>query len=145
MCDSNTSYWYEMRPLPICVCMTRTATAILAAAALLGSSSCATGQSAPNPMAVPAKQWAAEAATNELKVLQPGPPYLRYRMHVKNAKGDQVRDMIQSKDGAVARLILKEGRALTAEEDAAEHERLQAMLDSPGAYARHVKGDVTDR
>ena len=96
-------------------------------------------------MSIPASQWATEAATNELKVLQPGPPFLRYRMHIKNAKGDQVRDVIQSKDGAVARLILKEGRPLTAEEDADERERLKAMLDSPSAYAKHVRGDVTDR
>jgi hypothetical protein len=127
------------------VCVARITPAILAAAALLGAASCATGQSPPNPLDLPPKQWAAEAARNELKALQPGPPYLRYRMHTKNAKGDQVRDVIQSKDGAVARLILKEGRPLTAEEDAGEHERLQAMLDSPGAYARHVRGDVTDR
>lgn len=134
-----------MRSTTHCVFTARITAAILAAAALLGASSCATGQSPPNPLDLPAKQWASEAAKNELKVLQPGPPYLRYRMHTKNAKGDQVRDIIQSKDGAVARLILKEGRPLTAEEDAAEHERLQAMLDSPGAYARHARGDVTDR
>jgi hypothetical protein len=157
MRDSNTSYWYKMRSIPNSGRMTHTAAALLAHVVLLGTSACATGQqtpnpmsvpakqTAPNPMAVPAKQWATEAATNELKVLQPGSPYLRYRMHTRNAKGDQVRDMIQSKDGAVARLILKEGRPLTAEEDAAEHERLQAMLDSPSAYAKHVRGDVTDR
>jgi hypothetical protein len=145
MRDSNTSYWYEMRATSNSVRATRKAAALLAHTVLLGACACATGQTASNPMSVPAKQWATEAARNELKILQPGPPYLRYRMHTKNAKGDQVRDVIQSKDGAVARLILKDGRPLTAEEDAGEHERLQAMLDSPSAYAKHVKGDVSDR
>ncbi len=39
--------------------------------------------------------------------------YLRYRMETVNEKGNQVRDVIESKDGTVARLILKDGKPLT--------------------------------
>ena len=98
-----------------------------------------------DPMQISPKQWATDASLNELKALDYGHSYLRYRIHSRDAKGDQVRDVIQSKDGAVARLIMKEGRALTPEEDTAEHERLQAMLDSPAAFAKHVKGDATGK
>lgn len=94
---------------------------------------------------VSAKQIAQEAAQNELKALTYGPPFLRYRMHTINEKGDQIRDLIQSKDGPVARLIWKEHRALTPEEDEAERARLQEMLDSPSAYFKHVKGDTTGK
>ena len=118
---------------------------LLMAVALGLAAGRACGQTAPDPLSMPAKRWASDAAMNELKVLQTGPPYLRYRMHVRDAKGDMVRDVIQSKDGAVARLILREGRPLTDEEDKGEHERLQAMLDSPSAFARHVKGDVSGK
>jgi len=118
---------------------------LLTSATLAGAAVCARGQVAPDPLSLPAKRWAADAAANELKVLQVGSPYLRYRMHVHDAKGDMVRDVIQSRDGTVARVILREGRPLTEEEDKAEHERLQAMLDSPAAFAKHVKGDVSGR
>jgi hypothetical protein len=61
------------------------------------------------------------------------------------ARGDQVRDVIESKDGTVARLILKDNRPLTPEEDAAEHERLQAMIDSPAAFAKHIRSDQSGK
>jgi hypothetical protein len=60
-------------------------------------------------------------------------------MHVVDAKGDQVRDVIESKDGAVARLILKDGRPLTEDEDKAERKRLTNMIASPEDYAKHIK------
>ena len=94
-----------------------------------------------DPLTLPPRQWAADAATNELKVLQYGAPYLRYHMQIHDSKGEQVRDVLESRDGAVARLILKDGRPLTPDEDAAERSRLQDMLDSPAAFARHIHGD----
>jgi hypothetical protein len=66
-------------------------------------------------------------------------------MHVVDAKGDQLRDVIESKDGSVARLIMRSGRPLTAEEDKAERERLQGMLDSPASFAKHMKNDAQQR
>ena len=66
-------------------------------------------------------------------------------MHVVDAKGDQLRDVIESKDGSVARLICEIGRPLTAEEDKAERDRLQAMLDSPASFAKHMKNDAQER
>lgn len=98
-----------------------------------------------DPLSLPPRQWAADAAANELKVLDYHAPYLRYRIHVQDSKGDQVRDVIQSKDGIVARVIYKEGKPITPEDDAAERERLQDMLDSPAAFAKHIKGDTTGK
>jgi hypothetical protein len=100
-----------------------------------------TGAVGASPRDVPPKQWAMEAAANELKVINYGHSYLRYREHTINAHGDQVRDVIESKDGPVARLILRENRPLTPEEDAAEHQRLQGLLDSPSAFAKHIKNE----
>ncbi len=97
------------------------------------------------PKSVPAKQWAVDAANNEVKVLEYEKSYLRYQIHQVDAKGDQVREVVESKDGTVARRIRVDNRALTAEEDAAERERLQAMLDSPAAFAKHVKNDQTGK
>ena len=102
-------------------------------------------QTMPDPMSLAPKKWATDAAANEVKVIDYDRHYVRYRIHIRDAKGDQTRDVIESRDGAVARVIFREGRALTKEEDDGEHERLQAMLESPAAFAKHVKGDVSGR
>ena len=93
----------------------------------------------------PAHDWALDAAKNEIGIVEYNGVYLRYRAHIVNAKGEQVRDVIESKDGTVARLISKERRPLTHEEDAAERDRLQTMLDSPAAFAKHIKGDQSGK
>jgi hypothetical protein len=87
----------------------------------------------------------AEAAANELVALHHKGSYLRYRMETVNERGVQVRDVIESKDGTVARLILKDGKQLTPEQDKAERQRLDDMLASPGAYAKHVKNGESEK
>jgi hypothetical protein len=98
-----------------------------------------------DPLAGPPRSWAVDAVANELIALHHPNSYLRYRMHVVDSKGDQVRDVIESKDGSVARLILKDGRPLTEEEDKAERQRLDAMIASPSDYAKHIKDDSSGR
>jgi hypothetical protein len=88
---------------------------------------------------------AAEAAANELVALHHKGSYLRYRMETVNERGDQVRDVIESKDGTVARLILKDGKPLTAEQDKSERERLNDMIASPAAYSKHVKNTESEK
>ncbi len=86
-----------------------------------------------------------DAAANELVALHHKDSYLRYRMETINEKGDQVRDVIESKDGTVARLILKDGKPLTAEQDKWERQRLNDMIASPDAYAKHVKNGESEK
>lgn len=93
-------------------------------------------------LSVPPRKWAVDAVANELNALHHRGSYLRYRMHVVDAKGDQVRDVIESKDGAVARLILKDGKPLTPDEDKDERKRLTDMLSSPSDYAKHIKHEA---
>lgn len=98
-----------------------------------------------SPLSVDPRSWAVDASANELLALHHTGSYLRYRMHVIDTKGDRVRDVIESKDGTVARLILKDGRPLTDEEDKGERQRLNDMLTSPSNYAKHVKNDASGR
>ncbi len=124
---------------------------------LLGACTCAGGWAAaqnmpannpalsPGLLAEPPRSWVADAVKNELLALHHPNSYLRYRMHVIDAKGDRVRDVIESKDGSVARLILKDGRRLTEEEDKAERQRLNDMIASPSDYFKHVKNDGEGR
>jgi hypothetical protein len=89
--------------------------------------------------------WAVDAAANELIALHHSGSYLRYRMHSITEKGDQVRDIIESKDGTVARLILRNGRPLTEEEDQAERQRLTDMLASPSTFGKHIKSGESEK
>lgn len=90
-------------------------------------------------LSAPPRTWVVDAAANELVALHHKDSYLRYRMETVNEKGAQARDVIESKDGTVARLILKDGKPLTPEQDSGERQRLNDMVASPAAYAKHVK------
>jgi hypothetical protein len=91
------------------------------------------------------RSWAVDASANELIALHHTGMYLRYRMRVIDEKGDQVRDLIESKDGTVARLIMRDGKPLTDEQDKGERQRLNDMLESPSNFAKHVRNDSSGR
>jgi hypothetical protein len=96
-------------------------------------------------LSVPPRSLVVDAAANELIALHHKDSYLRYRMETVNEKGDQVRDVIESKDGTVARLIMKDGKPLEGEQDKAERQRLTDMISSPAAYAKHVKNTESEK
>lgn len=66
-------------------------------------------------------------------------------MHMTDHKGDQVRDQIETHDGTVARLILRDGHPLTPEEDAAERARLNGLIASPDEFSKHIRSDRSER
>lgn len=66
-------------------------------------------------------------------------------MHIVDEHRDMVRDVIESQEGAVARMILRDGKPLTAEQDKAERERLNDMIAHPSEFAKHVKDEGTGR
>jgi hypothetical protein len=86
-----------------------------------------------------------DAAANELVALHHKNSYLRYRMETTNERGTQVRDVIESKDGTVARLLMKDGKPLTPDQDKAEQQRLNEMITSPSSYQKHVKNSDTEK
>jgi hypothetical protein len=91
------------------------------------------------------QQWVAAATANELPMIQYDVPYLRFHMLYEGDKGLELRDEIESREGMVARVIAKNGRALTPEEDAAERDRLQHLLDNPSDFYSHHKHDQADK
>lgn len=96
-------------------------------------------------LAAPPRSWVAQAVDQELDVLHNRTSHLRYRMHIVDSKGDQVRDVIESRDGSVARMILRDGKPLTEEQDHDERERLNDMLKHPDAFAKHVKDNESGK
>ena len=121
--------------LPLC------ALATLPAAAAQATSRDTAGQL----LAVPARNWAIDCAANEILVIQHPNSYLRYRMHAIDEKGDQVRDQIETKDGSVARLVLRDGRPLTPDEDAAERNRLTELAATPSDFYRHINREQANK
>lgn len=103
----------------------------------------------PKPSApdlnTPPRTWAAAVAANEVRAIQHQGSYLRYYVHTHDQKGTRVRDTIESKDGPVARLILKDGKPLAQDEDQAERERLNEILSSPSSFAKHTHNDTTGK
>ncbi len=88
---------------------------------------------------------AKQAVENEIKDLSHEGMYLRYRVHKVDTKGDVIRDLIETKDGTVARLIARNNRPLTPEENRAELDRLASMMSHPEEYARHQRRDQAEK
>ena len=99
----------------------------------------------PSPTSLPPRSWAMEVVNTELEALHHKGSYLRYRMHIVDAKGDQLRDVIETEDGTVARLIMRDGKPLTDVQDKAERQRLDEMVRSPSDYNKHVKNDASGK
>ena len=91
------------------------------------------------------RDWVVLASNNEINTLTHEGPYLRYRTHVINQRGDRVRDVVESKDGTVARTLMEGGKPLTPEADALERQRLQDLSASREAFAKHVKDDASGK
>lgn len=89
----------------------------------------------------PARNWVVATAKAQIPIVTRDNLNLRYLSRRVNEHGDLVRDTIEAKEGAVARLVRKENRPLTKEEDDAERARLQATLKDPGSFLRHHKRD----
>lgn len=99
---------------------------------------------APAPPRSP-RDWIVLASNNEIGALTHEGSYLRYRTHVVNQKGDRIRDVVESKDGSIARTLMEGGKPLSPEADEAERQRLQNLSASASDFAKHVKEDTTDK
>ncbi len=103
---------------------------------------------APSPadLALPPLRWAEWAGKSEQSIVNyDANALLRYRVRRVDAKGEFEREVIESRDGSVARLLSRDGHRLTADENTDERDRLQAILDSPDAFLRHVRRERGSR
>jgi hypothetical protein len=90
--------------------------------------------------------WAQAAADSELKMKDaPRVVPLRYLQRKVDAKGDTTREVIESAQGNVARLIERNGQPITAQEDASERDRLKSDLQSSDNFEKHRKRDEDTR
>jgi hypothetical protein len=117
----------------------------LAGALFLGAATAACGQALSqngNPAIDPAK-IVRDASYNELHSTRPGRSF-SYRQHKVDPKGSTVKEIVETKDGDVARLIEKDGKPLPQEEEQAEIDRLNNLLAHPEVQEHRHKKEQED-
>jgi hypothetical protein len=124
--------------------------ALLATVTLLSAFTClassAKSQSAPTAPADTPRSWVESTCAHELHIIDDdGTLPLSYRERKIDAKGDTTREIIETRQGSVARLLERNGQPITAAEDTAERQRLSAILASPSDFIRHHKRDTSIR
>lgn len=113
--------------------------------ALLLAAGAATGQTGPpgaNP-AVDPQKIVRDASWNELHAKSPGRSF-RFRQRKVDPKGSSVKEIFETKDGDVARLIEKDGKPLPPEEEQAEIDRLNNLLAHPELQEHRHKKEQED-
>jgi hypothetical protein len=118
---------------------------VLAGSLFLGAATGASGQALSqngNPAIDPAK-IVRDASYNELHSSKPGRSF-SYRQHKVDPKGSMVKEIVETKDGDVARLIEKDGKPLPPEEEQAEIDRLNNLLAHPEIQEHRHKKEQED-
>jgi len=63
----------------------------------------------------------------------------RYHIHREDEKGSQDRDVIETREGQLARTLLINGQPLTAEQRAADEARMKKLVEDPSERAKRDK------
>ncbi|MCU1284509.1 MAG: hypothetical protein JWO13_859 [Acidobacteriales bacterium] len=85
------------------------------------------------------------AVANEVKSTEQQTDFWMYRLDKENKSGTKVQDMVETKDGIVARLITVNGRPLTAEERAVDDQRLATFATNPDDQKRKREDQKKDQ
>jgi hypothetical protein len=116
--------------------------AISVLAAFFGLASIAIAQVA-NATAPETLALVRRASQNELH--SPAPPYpVRYKLRKQDSKGSTTKEIVETKDGEVARLIARDDKPLTADDEKAEMDRLDNLLAHPEIQEHRHKREQED-
>jgi len=80
-----------------------------------------------------------DAITNEIKQADADQTHWRYRFHREDEKGSYDREVVETKDGQLARTLLLNGQPLTPEQRAKDDERMKKLVDDPEDRAKRDK------
>ena len=98
-------------------------------------------QSGPKEPALPdnAKQFVSEMVKHELEAEEKDHSHWMYRLHREDDKGAQDRQVIETKDGQLAKTLLINGQPLTADQREKDQERMQKLVSDPEERARRER------
>jgi hypothetical protein len=111
--------------------------------ALLLSAGAGLGLGQNDAPAVDPAKIVRDASWNELHATKPGRSF-RYLQHKVEPKGSSVKEIVETKDGDVARLIEKDGKPLSTDEEHAELDRLNHLLAHPEVQEHRHKKEQED-
>jgi hypothetical protein len=112
--------------------------ALLAAAGAAGQTSSQNGTPAVDPQKI-----VRDASWNELHSHSAGRSF-SYLLRKVDPKGSQAKRIFETKDGDVAKLLEKDGKPLSPEDERAEMDRLNHLLDHPEIQEHRHKKEQED-
>src|SRR6478672_8126919 len=100
------------------------------------------GQNAPDTLPALPKdpnQLVKDAIKHQIETDAADHTHWRYHIHREDEKGSQDRDVIETKEGQLARTLLINGQPLTAEQRAADEARMKKLVEDAGERAKRDK------
>lgn len=91
------------------------------------------------PLPKDAAQLVKDAIKHQMEVDASDHTHWRYRIHREDEKGSQDRDVIDTKDGQIARTLLINGKPLTPEQRTADEARMKRLVDDASERAKREK------
>jgi hypothetical protein len=91
------------------------------------------------PLPTDANQYLREIVKHELAADENDHSHWRYRIHREDEKGSQDRDVIETRDGQLARTLLINGKPLTPDQRAADEARMKKLVADPSERAKREK------
>lgn len=91
------------------------------------------------PLPTDANQYVKDTIKYQMEADAADHTHWRYRIHREDEKGAQDRDVIDTKDGQLARTLLINGQPLTPEQRVADEARMKKLVQDPGERAKRAK------
>lgn len=104
----------------------------------------ATREAPSPPLPQDANQYIREIFKHEMDADTNDHSHWRYRIHREDEKGSQDRDVIDTKDGQIARTLLINGNPLTPEQRASDEARMQKLVNDASERAKREKRSKDD-
>ena len=92
-----------------------------------------------SPLPKDGNQFVKDAIKHQLEADAADHTHWRYHIHREDEKGSQDRDVIDTKDGQIARTLLIDGRPLTPEQRSTDELRMKKLVEDPGERAKRDK------
>jgi len=91
------------------------------------------------PLPQDATQYVGEVVKHQIAANEDDHTHWRYRIHREDEKGAQDRDVIDTKDGELARTLSVNGQQLTAKQRASDDGRMRKLVEDPAERAKRTK------
>ena len=91
------------------------------------------------PLPKDANQLVRDAIKHQIEADAADHTHWRYHIHREDEKGSQDRDVIDTKDGQIARTLLINGQPLTPDQRTADEERMKKLVNDPSERAKRDK------